>query len=209
MNPRTAINVSSLPSIALDHRSPLWWGNLWLLVIESVVFAIMLASYFYIRLNYSAWPPPQVNRLPFIYDTNPALGISTANLIVILVIATVSRWADRACFRLDQKVVNISLGLMMLLGAVTIALRFVEFRSTHFRWDDNAYASVVWTILGLHLMHLLIAALEALVLATWTFRKKLDDKHARDVRLLAIYWYWIAGVWVILYGVVYFGPRLL
>jgi heme/copper-type cytochrome/quinol oxidase subunit 3 len=33
-------------------------------------------------------------------------------------------------------------------------------------------------------------------------------KHRLDITALGIYWYWVVGVWVVLYGVVYFTPRM-
>jgi hypothetical protein len=35
----------------------------------------------------------------------------------------------------------------------------------------------------------------------------MDIKHARDIRVTAVYWYWIAGTWFLLYFVVYWTPR--
>jgi heme/copper-type cytochrome/quinol oxidase subunit 3 len=37
----------------------------------------------------------------------------------------------------------------------------------------------------------------------------MDDKHARDIRIGAIYWYWIAAIWIPLYVIIYFGPRMI
>ena len=33
-------------------------------------------------------------------------------------------------------------------------------------------------------------------------------KHRVDLTALAIYWYWVVGVWLVIYAVVYFTPRL-
>ena len=45
------------------------------------------------------------------------------------------------------------------------------------------------------------------MMLTWVLLKGLDDKHARDVRVTAVYWYWIVGTWIILYAIVFPGPR--
>ena len=50
MKPRT-LDVSHLPNTAWDEASPLWWGNLLLTFIETTTLAIMLATYFYLRMN--------------------------------------------------------------------------------------------------------------------------------------------------------------
>jgi cytochrome c oxidase subunit 3 len=77
------IDVSSLPAHTLDHRSPIWWGNTLLLVIESVMFGILIASYFYLYKNFSVWPPVRTAQ-PEAYYTRPELHWGTINLIVML-----------------------------------------------------------------------------------------------------------------------------
>jgi len=46
-----ALDVSGLPQSALDRRSLVWWGNTLLLVIETTMFALLVASYFYVIMN--------------------------------------------------------------------------------------------------------------------------------------------------------------
>jgi heme/copper-type cytochrome/quinol oxidase subunit 3 len=45
-------------------------------------------------------------------------------------------------------------------------------------------------------------------LVIWTYTKDLDDKHALDLSVMAVYWYWIVGMWLILFPIVYLVPRL-
>jgi heme/copper-type cytochrome/quinol oxidase subunit 3 len=99
------------------------------------------------------------------------------------------------------------MAVMVAIGVVTIALRFLEFDALQFRWDDNAYAGIVWTTVGMHLLHLVTGTAENLLMALWVWIKGLDTKHARDIRVGAVYWYWIAAIWIPLYVMIYFGPR--
>ncbi len=36
-----------------------------------------------------------------------------------------------------------------------------------------------------------------------------DEERTLDVHLTTIYWYWMAGVWAVLYATVYWAPRIL
>jgi heme/copper-type cytochrome/quinol oxidase subunit 3 len=206
---RMAIDVSNLKEGGMDTRAPLWWGNLWMLVVETMSFAILIVSYFYIRMNFKEFPPPRVDREPILYQTAPALGLATLNLILLLASIIPTIVLDRAARRKDQRTVKAGLIICMLFCIASIVLRFYEFPAIYFRWDDNAYGSVVWWILGMHLLHLLVGTGEFLFLATFAFRCPLDDSHALDVTVTAVYWYWVVGVWLFLYGLVYFGPRIL
>jgi heme/copper-type cytochrome/quinol oxidase subunit 3 len=115
--------------------------------------------------------------------------------------------ADRASLRVDCPRVITSLSLLVMLGVLAIALRFRELQALQFRWDDNAYASIVWTTVGLHLLHLIVGVLETGLMLAWALRHGLDQKHARDVRVTAVYWYWVVGTWVVLYAIMITGPR--
>lgn len=210
MNSAAVIDASRLPSETLDHRAPLWWGNLLLLVIETVMFGILVASYFYIRKNFETWPPPRVDQLPILYDTRPALLMPSLNVLLLLISCIPMRMAELAATRIPaaQSRVNFYWGICIVLGLGAIALRFCEFPSLYFKWDANAYGSIAWTILIMHLVHLAAMTLECVVLATWLFRRPLDLKRALDVRLVAYYWYWVVGIWLPLYALVYWGPRV-
>ena len=204
---RTAIDVSALPDSEADHRSLIWWGNLMLLIVETSIFALLVAAYFYVRPHFDNWPPPRVNGPLAIFDPVPALRLPTINLCLLLFTLLPMIRADHASLRRDGRAAIVPLGLLLPLGLLCIALRFQEFSALHFRWDENAYASIVWTTVGLHLLHLIVGVLELLILFVWAVRHGVDDKHARDIRVTAVYWYWVVGTWVLLYAIMFVGPR--
>jgi heme/copper-type cytochrome/quinol oxidase subunit 3 len=203
---RATIDVSDLPPSAIDHRSPIWWGNALLLTIETTMFAILVATYFYIRQNFENWPPPQVNFQPPNLHPVPDIFWGTLNLFVILAAAGAMFVADRATLRFDVKSVRLATAANLLFAFAAVALRFREFHGTNFRWDENAYASVVWAILLMHLLHLIVGIVEDSLMLGYVSKYGLDDKHARDIRVTAVYWYWIGGVWIPLWALVYLGP---
>ena len=51
MSTRAVIDVSNLPHHEFDTYDPVWWGNNFLLAIETSMFAILIATYFYLRQN--------------------------------------------------------------------------------------------------------------------------------------------------------------
>src|SRR5689334_16231139 len=143
------IDVSDLEPHVMDHRSPIWWGNVLLLSIETTMFGLLVATYFYIHMNFAHWPPPRpVNSN---YRPDPQLGFATINLLIILASVVPMAIVDKACLRRDVGTVQRGMLIMVLIGLVTIVLRFMEFDALQFRWDDNAYASTLWTTVGMHL----------------------------------------------------------
>jgi cytochrome c oxidase subunit III len=206
---RIIIDASELPKGEVDHRSLIWWGNLLLLLVETTVFGLLLACYFYYRQNFTGFPPPRVHDPPIIYNPIPNLEWPTVNLMFLLLSCAPMFFVDRLCKKTDpnERFVCFGLALVVLLGFCIAAIRFQEFRSIHFKWNENAYASTVWMFLGMHLLHVLTGSLELLLMWVWTFTHSLDTKHRRDIRVTAIYWYWVAGIWVPLYIILFWGPR--
>jgi cytochrome c oxidase subunit III len=202
------LDVSRLPAIAFDARAPVWWGNLLMMFIETMTVALLVTSYFYLCQASDDWPPPNPNRVPPLVHPLPDLLPGTINTLVLLVSAAPMVWADWASRRLRLAPTLFGLLLVVLLGIAAIVLRCYEFPAMKFRWDDNAYGSTVWAILGLHLTYLILGVLESALLVVWILMHGLDEKHAVDATLTASYWYWAVGVWLVLYPILYWTPRL-
>lgn len=203
------IDVAHLPASAFDEAAPMWWGNLLFILIETTTVALGVAAYFYARMSFGDWPPPQVNVHPPLFHPVPDLAAASVNTLLIVGACALVRWMDGCARRLERAKVLRGLLVLLIVAAVAIVLRFFEFHATHFGWNDNTYGSLVWMLLGLHLLYLAAAAGEAVVMGLYILTHELDEKHALDVTLLGGYWYWTAGTWLVLYLVIYWSPRWL
>ena len=206
--PAKAIDISQLPATKLDTHAPLWWGNLLGLAIETVAFGVLIAAYFTVWMTTSPFPPPHVNQYPINLNPVPDLTIPTINLAVFILSLVPDIWLDVSARAKRERAVKILLPVTLAFNVVTIVLRFYEFDSLYFRWDDNAYASVVWAILFMHMIHLFIMAIEDIFEIAWITSKGLDEKQALHITVVAGYYYWIVGIWIPLYVLVYLLPRL-
>ena len=77
------------------------------------------------------------------------------------------------------------------------------------RWDENAYGSIVWFVLGLHTTHIVTDFLDSLVLAVLMVAGPIEEKRFVDVSENCVYWYFVVLTWLPIYGVIYWAPRLL
>jgi heme/copper-type cytochrome/quinol oxidase subunit 3 len=209
METRPTIDARRLPGSALDARAPVWWGNVLIMVIESTSIAMLIASYFYVRQNYTDWPPPQVDRQPAIKNPVPDLPLGTLSIGLLLASCVPMVWTERAARRQSEWSVKAGLVILGVLGLIVLVLRFYEFPAVKFTWKDNAYASIVWALLLFNLLYVLMTVGEAIVVGVWTFMHGLDEKHVADVTLTAGTWYWTAGIGLVIYLVVYWAPRIL
>ena len=197
--PRAAsLDVSGLPSFRFSHHSPMWWGTLWMIAIEGTVFALAIATYFYLRIHSTTWP---MTALP------PDLLWGTLNLAIMLGSMIPNHLAKRAAERLDLRGVRLWMSVALLFAVAFLAVRAMEFATLNVRWDSNAYGSIVWTLLGLHTTHLITDTIDAMVLTTLFFTGPLDGHRYVDVSETGFYWYFVVGSWIPIYLVIYWGAR--
>jgi cytochrome c oxidase subunit 3 len=207
--PVAILDVAELPGAALDHRSPIWWGNVLMLMIESTMFVLLFASYFYLKQNFEHWPPPLVDRAPPVFNPVPFLTLPVIMACIAVLSLIPMAIVDRACMRMKETPVKIGLVVLVVLAAGFDVMEWFSLDCLRVKWDENAYGSVAWTLVGLHLLHGFVATGESALMAAWVLRHGLDKKHARDVRTTAIYWYWVTGLWLLVFLVVFVSPRVL
>jgi heme/copper-type cytochrome/quinol oxidase subunit 3 len=198
---RKVLDVSRLPTVTFGHRSLPWWGTLGFAVIEAFTILLMVASYFYLRLNEYRWPPEGT--------PNPDLLIPTINTLLLLLLI-LPMWAvNRAAKRFDRRGVTRGLVVATLLTVPVVVLRWFELVALNVRWDTNAYGSAAWGVVVLHATLLLTDLLETGAFAWLFLSGKAQRKHFPDASDAADYQYYLSLLWVPLYLIIYWGPRVL
>jgi len=196
---RIAGDVSALPTYAFGNRNIHWWGTLMFMTIEGMTIAVCAAAYLYVRKNFEAWPPPPT---PL-----PDLVIPTiAAVLMVLSIAMMTR-VHVATRKMDLRGVQRWLVIMVIVGIVLVALRWFEFKALNTRWDSNAYGSTAWATVAFHSTLLLFEVVETAVFAALMLFGPREKKHFTDVEDDAVYWYFMAAIWVPLYVLVYVSPH--
>lgn len=194
------LDVSGVPNVVFGHRSLIWWGTLGMMAIEGTMFAIVLASYFYLRTRVTDWPP---GLMP------PAVRYGAINTALFVASIAPNQWVKKIAEKGDLRRTRLGLLLMTGIGVANIALRFGEFKSLNCQWDANAYASILWTILGLHTVHLLTDWFDTAVLTTLFFSGRVEGKRFMDASENSDYWYFVVFTWLPIWFVIYFAPRFL
>lgn len=201
MSERPVLDVSELPSTAFGTRDPLWYGVTGIVCIEGTMFAILAASYFYLRGGAQIWPPPGV--------LHPGLALTSAGLLVLLASLFPMHRAAQAAEREDLPAIRRWLLVAIGLIVVFLAIRIGLLARLTFRWDSHAYGSLVWTTAGLHTFHVFTGLCENLLFVALLTRGPVEDKHMDDVRLNSLYWYFVAVSWVPFYALFFLDPGLL
>jgi cytochrome c oxidase subunit 3 len=199
MTTRAAIDVQHLPTYAFGHRSIVWWATVGLIAIEGAMFALVITSYLFLKGRAPHWPPGL---------DPPGLLWGTVNTLVLLASLVPNELAKRAAERLDLQKVRLWMVVAIAFAVAFNVIRVFEFRSLNVWFDENAYGSIVWALLGFHTAHILTDLLDSSVLAVLMFTGPLEEKRFVDVSENALYWYFVVAAWLPIYALIYFAPRL-
>jgi len=197
---RRELDVSQLPTVVFNNRSLIWWGTVGLMAIEGTMFVIVLVAYYYLRTRTNDWPP---GLMP------PAVRWGAINTAIFIVSIWPNQLIKRAAERGERIRTLLLLAVISITGVASLVVRGFEFASLNCLWDANAYASVVWTILGLHTVHLLTDWYDTVVLTVLFWTGPFDGKRFMDASENADYWYFVVFSWLPIWFTIYWAPRLL
>jgi cytochrome c oxidase subunit III len=195
---RPVLDVKGLPTYAFGSRSPMWWGTLGFCVIEGVGFALAAGAYLYLAFLNPEWP---------LSASPPDLAWSSLLTLVLLASLWPNHLAKKNAEREDLGKVRRDLVVMSVLGLVAVAIRVFEFGTLNVRWDQNAYGSITWTLLGLHTAHIATDLVDTLVLTCLFFTRHVTGKRFSDVGDNAFYWNFVVLSWLPIYALIYWVPR--
>src|SRR5438309_10451597 len=111
------IDVSGLPEGTTDSRALIWWGNLGMMVIEGTMFALVIATYLYLRTVNIEWPPSTVQP--------PVLCWPTLDMLILIDSAAPVMRADLAAKRAEKTPVMMGLPADADAGLVILFCRYL------------------------------------------------------------------------------------
>ena len=173
--------------------------GLWVfLAVVAVLFMLLLIAYSG-RMTYEDWRPA------------PQLGLLWANTFVLVLGSVALQWAQHSVRRGRMDAMRVGL---LAAGAFTVVFLFGQLLAwrqlgamVYFDVTNPAIA-FFYLITGLHGLHLLggLVAWGRTVAGVWG-----DFEVARvrqSVELCTLYWHFLLGVWLVLFGLLFTGNNL-
>jgi cytochrome c oxidase subunit I+III len=191
----------SVSTIVKDKKPPMYYGILLFIVIEATEFVALIASYFYIRSYTADWPPGDTPMPDLLIPT-----IATA-LLLISVIPTYL--GDQAIKKGNQRRLIINLIITIILELVFIALMLVNLQAVNYNWDQNAYASLYWVLIGTHLAFAAVMVLENAYVLVLALRGFYNSERHWGVEIDGMSSYFVAAAWIAVYLTVFISPYLM
>ena len=158
-----------------------WWGMLLLIAAEATLFGTLVASYVYLRLQVTQWPPAGIEP--------PSVALPLA-LTAGLVLTTVPMLAAQRAARAGRRTAAWRLiVLATLVQAGYLAVQIVLFGDDLSSFDprESSYGSIYFTLLGVHHAHVVAGILLNVGLVI-RLLGGLTNYRLIGVRAVALYW---------------------
>jgi heme/copper-type cytochrome/quinol oxidase subunit 3 len=184
--------------VSESHSQPLIQssvlGMLLFVAVEVMLFAGFISAFSIVKATAMVWPPPDQPRLP--------VEATALNTLALLASGVLLFKAGRT-FRRDPEAARRPLLGAMVLGTVFVVFQgaeWVRLIAQGLTLTSSNLGSFFYTIIGIHALHA-VAALILLGNVWWQFKKG----WLGGSRLAAaeVFWYFVVGVWPVLYLVVY------
>lgn len=191
-------NVLPFPRRAAPRRAPVGpnavVGTIIFVVTELMLFAGFVSAFTITRAAYNTWPPIGQPRLP--------AGETLLNTAALLASGVVLFFANRAFVRKAANTGRLLLSAL-LLGAFFVVFQGVEWLQLirqGLTLTSSNHGAFFYIIIGTHALHA-VGAIVALGLVCLKYRQgKLEHS---TLLATAVFWYFVVGVWPVLYLRVY------
>ena len=98
--------------------------------------------------------------------------------------------------------------LTFLLGLAFLLMGFAEWNdlvSQGASWKRSAFLSGFFTLIGTHMLHMIVALLWILVLFIPVCKDGLTSTNVRRLSCLTLFWQFLNIVWIFIFSIVYLG----
>lgn len=186
-------------ALPLDDTRGIW--AMWMVVAtEAALFASLFAAYFYLENNKDRWA----------YNKPPHEHWAFAGLAAVLVSAVLIWLGDRAV--VAQRYVQARL---FLLGTFLLGLLFLVFEGFDYaeHWAtltpySNSYGSIFYAIESFDAAHVVVGVLILAYVLVMPRYAPARRAPYRPYRVAAIYWYFVAIVWLAIVCLLYVMPNV-
>ena len=201
LEPRFTDDLADLPTHKFGPSSLTWWGIIGYMVIEGGFFMLTFAAYFFLMGHEQGWPPEGRQA--------PDVVAGTLFTLVILASEIPNTMIKKAAKAGDVPAIRRLMLVMIGAGLVLLTIRGFEFNSLNCRWTDDAYSSVIWALLLLHTIHLMTDWGDTIVLGALMYTPVgYEGRRQVDTDENALYWRYVWLLWVPIYLMIYWVPRL-
>ena len=200
----TATTVAVTPDVTRPATrrsySTAWWGMAVLILTEGMVFAILLASYFFLRAASTEWPLAGIEA--------PKLELVIPFSFVLWGSSVPIFWAEASIRKGMVGRLKAGVFISFVMGAAFLAYTLYDFNELTFGWRDNAYGSIFYTIVGLHALHVFIGLGMNLIVQAKAWLGRFDGGRHASAEVFFLYWHFVDVVWLFVFPSLFLSPHI-
>ncbi len=181
-------------------RSLGWWGMVFFIASEALLFANLIAGYLYLRVREGTWPPEGGPELETLADGNFLVAINT---VILLGSSFPMFLAGRAIRRGDTRKVPWLILTTIVMGTVFLSLQGVEYVSNGFGPSDGVLGSTFYTLTGFHGAHVTVGVIFLVINFLRSLRGHFSKERHFALEAGEMYWHFVDAVWIFLFTLVY------
>ena len=186
------------------ERSINWWGMMFFIASEALIFANLIAAYLYLEIRDGSY----IWSVKNLIDT---WWLSVINTGILLISSAFMHMAGSGIRKGNHKqalwglVATITLGVIFLSGQ---AFEYGELVNRSFTIQTGTFGSSFFTLTGFHGLHVTIGVIFLLICLIRTMRGDFTQKRHFALEAGEMYWHFFDVVWVFVFTVVYLVPLL-
>ncbi len=180
-------------SVAI-RAHPLVFGTVVFLASESMLFAALLAAYYYLRGATATWPPA---------GTELDAGSMAAGTALLALGSVTMGVAQIAATRRGRALARLMLAVTIAAALAFLYLELRDWHAANFRIADSAYATVYYVLTGTHFAHVAAGAVLLAAVAVFLRAPAFTREHHAGVEAVAYYWHFVFVVWLALYATIF------
>jgi len=183
----------------LTGRGINWWGMIFFITSEALIFANLIASYLYLEIRNGSWQLPTDLTYPLI------------NTFILLGSSIPIRVAGAGIAAGNQRNLKLGLSLTILMGAAFLGGQVYEYSNLfgqHFTPQATIFGSSFFTLTGFHGLHVTIGLIFLIIVLLRSLRGDFTAKKHWAAQAGEMYWHFVDGVWVFVFSIVYLLPLL-
>ena len=176
-----------------------WWGMIFFISSEALIFANLIASYLYLEIRNGSWQLPTDLTYPLI------------NTFILLGSSIPIRVAGAGIASGNQRNLKLGLSLTILMGAAFLGGQVYEYSNLfgqHFTPQATIFGSSFFTLTGFHGLHVTIGLIFLIIVLLRSLRGDFTAKKHWAAQAGEMYWHFVDGVWVFVFSIVYLLPLL-
>jgi cytochrome c oxidase subunit 3 len=185
------------PANRSSRVEPALLGMMLFIISEIMVFGAFFTAYFFIRVVATGhtWFPVNGHDLP--------VAVAGVNTAILVSSSLTLHWAQTSIKNGNRFGLQAGMTATFLLGLTFLFIQINEYVHIGFAAQDNAQATIFFSLTGLHGAHVTIGLLLLGMVTVRAYKGHFSPEHHQGLEVPGIYWHFVDVMWIVVYTSVY------